>query len=69
MYSVSVTKECGCFKKSNFTNNREFDTQEEAKAYAAEIVKVADNEFCAKHTFKVIEDVLGYKVIVSEARY
>ncbi len=30
MYSVKVTKECGCFRKSDYKNNQQFNSKDDA---------------------------------------
>jgi|GEM_PF-187947 len=51
MYKVKMQKECECFVKSEYTNNSEFSTQQEAYKYANILVELMNEEFCSKHTF------------------
>ena len=30
MFTIQVTKECGCFKKSSYENNMQFDNKDDA---------------------------------------
>lgn len=70
MYKVVMEKECGCFKKSEFTNNNIFKTRQEANKYATLIAELMNDEFCGKHTFyaqRAQEDTYVIRVIVGDA--
>ena len=58
MYTVKMQEECACFKKSEYTNNNEFKTQQDAYNYANIVAEFMNEEFCSKHTFysQVAED-------------
>lgn len=51
MYTVIMEKECECFKKSEYSNNNTFNTQQEAYQYANIVAELMNEEFCGKHTF------------------
>ena len=51
MYTVQMEKECECFKKSEYTNNNTFPTQQEAYNYANILAELMNEEFCGRHTF------------------
>ncbi|MDA7818155.1 hypothetical protein N9A28_08185 [Sulfurimonas sp.] len=51
MYTVQMEEECGCFKKSEYSNNNTFPTQQEAYNYANIVAEFMNEEFCSKHTF------------------
>lgn len=51
MYMVQMEEECECFKKSDYTNNNSFKTQQEAYQYSNILVELMNEEFCGKHTF------------------
>ncbi|MDF1874381.1 hypothetical protein JHD48_01380 [Sulfurimonas sp. SAG-AH-194-I05] len=51
MYTVQMEQECGCFKKSEYSNNNTFKTQQDAYNYANIVVELMNEEFCSKHTF------------------
>jgi len=55
MFKIIVERECGCFKKSNLSNNIELDSKEEALIKSLEIKDIMNNEFCSKHKFAVQE--------------
>lgn len=51
MFSVQMEKECGCFKKSEYVNNNEFQTQQDAYNYANIVAEMMNEEFCSQHKF------------------
>ncbi|CAI6149647.1 MAG TPA: hypothetical protein EYM48_01545 [Campylobacterales bacterium] len=51
MYTVQMQTECSCFKKSEYTNNNTFKTQQEAYQYANIVAEFMNEEFCSRHTF------------------
>ncbi len=51
MYTVIMEFECGCFKKSEFTNNNTFETRQEAHRYATLASEIMSEDFCGKHSF------------------
>jgi len=66
MYKVYVEKECGCFKKSDYTNNMSFDSKDNALLQAQEMSKEMNETFCGKHEFSVIEEQDSFKITVNE---
>jgi len=66
MFKVQVEKECGCFKKSDFTNNMEFDNKDDALVQALNMSKEMNQDFCGKHEFQVIEEGDIIKIGVDE---
>ena len=55
MFKIIVDKECGCFRRSDFQNNIEVESKDEALVKSLEMVKYMNDEFCGKHKFKVEE--------------
>jgi len=55
MFKIIVDKECGCFKRSDFQNNIEVDSKDEALSKSLEMANHMNDEFCGKHKFKVEE--------------
>lgn len=55
MYTVNVEKECGCFKRSDFTNNMTFESKDDALVQALNMSKDMNQDFCQKHEFSVLE--------------
>lgn len=51
MYTVQIQNECKCFKKSEYENNKTFETQKDAYQYATILTELMNEEFCATHTF------------------
>jgi hypothetical protein len=51
MYTVHVEHECGCFKRSEYTNEKSFDKQQDAYNYANILTELMNEEFCTKHLF------------------
>jgi len=51
MYTVQMQTECSCFKKSEYTNNNTFKTQQEAYQYANIVAEFMNEEFCSQHIF------------------
>jgi len=62
MYEVKVDRECGCLKKSDLTNNQDFDSAEEAQKEATRMMEVIDKTFCAKHNFVLTQEPLGFTI-------
>jgi hypothetical protein len=56
MFTINVEKECGCFKKSSYTNGMTFDDQSKAKEQANLMVSHMNQRFCQTHLFYVEED-------------
>ena len=63
MYSINVEKECGCFKRSPFDNNRSFDNKDDALIEAKKMENHMNEEFCGKHKFELIEN--GNNFVIS----
>jgi len=53
MHAVEIEYECGCFKKSEYSAKKEFDTQQDAYNYANILVEFMAEDFCTKHHFFV----------------
>ena len=51
MYTVQMEHECGCFKRSEYTNNKSFDRQQDAYNYSNILAELMNEEFCTKHLF------------------
>ena len=56
MSKIIVSKECGCFKKSDFENNMSFSSKDDALISAQSMVRVMNNDFCGKHEFTLSDD-------------
>jgi len=51
MYTVQMEHECGCFKRSEYTNDKSFEKQQDAYNYANIVTELMNEEFCTKHLF------------------
>jgi len=51
MYTVQMEHECGCFKRSEYTNEMSFDNQQDAYNYSNILVELMNEDFCTKHLF------------------
>ena len=51
MYSVTVEKECGCFRRSEYKKEKSFDNKENAFIYSKALEELMNEEFCNKHLF------------------
>ena len=56
MYTISMEKQCGCFKRSGMAAQQSFTTKDEALTEAIEMCGEMNETFCKKHSFKVIEE-------------
>lgn len=56
MHKILVAQECGCFKRSDLSNNLSMGTKDEALTKAIEMKDIMNDEFCGKHDFEVMED-------------
>ncbi|AKF25660.1 hypothetical protein YH65_09905 [Sulfurovum lithotrophicum] len=66
MFTITVEKECGCFQKSDFTNNISFDNKDDALIEAMDMVKHMNEEFCNKHNFRLEEDGQHFDIFVAD---
>jgi len=62
MYKVVVSNQCSCFKNSNIQGTLHFESQEDAKKKAVEIMEKMNKEFCGKHEFEVQEMFTSYVI-------
>ncbi len=66
MFTVTVEKECGCFRKSGIENNKKFESKDDALIAAMNMAKEMNLEFCQKHEFDVVESDAGLSIKVDE---
>ena len=66
MFTIKVSKECGCFKKSDFQNNLTFSNKDDALIQALNMTKVMNQDFCQKHQFSVNEDGNTINILVED---
>ena len=56
MNEIIVDLECGCFKKSEFENNSQFSSKDDALIQAGLMATHMNTKFCGKHEFQLLED-------------
>jgi len=64
MFKIIVERECGCFKRSDFTAYTEVETKDEALLKSIEMKETMNNEFCEKHNFEVQEEGDTFKIVM-----
>lgn len=64
MFTINVEKECGCFKKSAFENNKSFASRDDALMQARLMENHMNQKFCQKHLFTTVEDGDNFKISV-----
>ena len=62
MITVEMEKQCGCFKKSDYSAVQTFANKDEALLAASEMCIDMNENFCQKHNFQVTEN--GDKLII-----
>ena len=62
MYKVVVSNQCSCFKNSKMDGTLHFESREEAKDKALEMMKKMNEDFCGKHEFDVQEMFTSYVI-------
>ena len=67
MFTINVEKECGCFRKSEFENNKRFSSKDDALLQAQLMVNHMNTKFCQKHDFVLSEDGENFKIAVYDA--
>lgn len=56
MYTVTMEKACGCFKKSDYASTQSFESKDDALMEASSLAKEMNETFCKKHNFSVREE-------------
>jgi len=67
MFVVKVSKECGCFKKSDLENDISFTSKDDALIKAHNMAHTMNQDFCGKHDFEVFENGDEFLINVEEA--
>ena len=55
MFTITVARECGCFKRSPYENNISFDNKDNALIEAITMQNHMNEKFCGKHGFELSE--------------
>jgi len=66
MYTISVSKECKCFKESAYENNLTFQNRDDALLQAELMINYMNTKFCKKHAFELLESGENFKITVEE---
>ena len=64
MYTVTLEKECACFKRSSFKAIQHFETEKEASEVAHKMAKDMTNEFCKEHGFSVLKEENNFIILL-----
>jgi hypothetical protein len=64
MYTVNVETECGCFRKSSYENNMQFESKDDALIEAKRMEDGMNEAFCQKHLFTLVEDGNTFQISV-----
>jgi len=64
MYTVSLEKECTCFKRSKFKSEQVFETEEQAFEVATSMAKEMTRDFCKNHAFSVIKEDNDFLILL-----
>jgi len=62
MYTISISKECGCFRRSPYENNLEFSSKDDALLQANLMQNHMNSKFCGTHHFELKEE--GEKLLI-----
>jgi len=65
MFTITVDKECGCFKKSDLENNKNFDNADDALIEAKNMVNFMNKDFCQKHSFQLSENGSDFSIAMT----
>ena len=68
MYTISLDKECGCFKRSELENNISFENKDDALIKAQSMTSYMNEKFCGKHGFSVSEDGNSFNISMNAAQ-
>jgi hypothetical protein len=66
MFKIHVEKECGCFKKSNYENNKAYASKDDALMEAKRMEGEMNELFCKKHQFYTEDTRDGIIIHVEE---
>jgi len=64
VFSVSLEKECTCFKRSNFKSELRFDDEAEAFEKATQMAKEMTRDFCKNHAFCVVKEENNFLILL-----
>lgn len=64
MFTITMEKECSCFKRSNFETEQSFESEEEAFEIATQMAKAMTHEFCKQHAFSVLKEDCNFLILL-----
>lgn len=64
MFTVTIEKECTCFKRSKYEARQSFSSEEEAFEVATKMAKQMTREFCKNHAFSVIKEENDFLILL-----
>jgi len=64
MSTINIAQECGCFKKSELVNNKQFENKDDALIEAMAMQKHMNEEFCGKHSFELTENGDNFSIVM-----
>jgi hypothetical protein len=64
MFTINIDKECGCFKRSAYENNMEFESKDDALLQARLMESHMNQKFCQKHMFTLSENGDTFQISV-----
>ncbi len=65
MFTINITNECGCFKKSDYTNGMKFESKDDALLQGQLMTNHMNAKFCGKHDFELSEDGNNFTIAVN----
>lgn len=66
MTTVTMEKECGCFKRdTGFEVPKSFEAKDDALRYAKGMARAMTEKFCGKHSFSATETDEGIQISVA----
>ena len=68
MYKIKVYNSCSCMIKSGMADILEFDTEEEAKKEAQNMLQKMQSNFCKKHDFALNEKFGDFEIYIRPRR-
>jgi len=64
MFTISIEKECTCFKRSKFLSEQSFDNEAEAFETATTMAKEMTRDFCKNHAFSVVKEGNNFLILL-----
>jgi len=69
MFTINVSQECGCFKKSDYTNGMSFKSKDDALLQGQLMTNHMNSNFCGKHDFELSEDGDNFTISVNSKQH